>query len=364
MLICVLALAFFSCKKEGNVVIRGEIENLEHPYILASYISGDTLALDTIGVDGKGKFSYRNTIDTLTVFTIYFNDYSTSTVVFAGENQKITLHGDALLPDLIKVTGSEINNDLTSFKNENEDLLRQRGNLLVNLNRKNNESIVSSVLVGSEDMAHLNSLNYELMQKAEEFVKENPAKMSSLVLINDFFTDGENSTALQRVLGYLEGSVAKSRMAGNLKSYSEKMSRSAEGVLMPYFQLADKDEKTIRSNDFRGKFLVLSFLSATGGQSRENVSALKKSYENLPKDSISFVSIYVDSDVHPVEYLEQDSIPWTVVAEKESWAADIVETYNVQFLPYNILITPEGIIKDRNIPAQQIANSVRNSTKN
>lgn len=361
---CLLSLFLFSCKKEGNVTIKGEIQNLESPYILASYISADTLALDTISVSTKGRFKYHNSIDTLTVFTLYFNDFSSSAVVFAEKDQKLSVEGDALFPDLIKINGNEINNDLTSFKSENEDLLKQRGQLFVNLEKEAEISSNGNPLPVSEELAQLNSLNHELLQKAEEYIKENPTKASSLILINDFFADSENPQALERVLGYLEGDVSKSRMANTLRAYSEKMNRSAEGVYMPYFTLTDKNDKKILSSDYRGKYLVLSFLSSAGQPSRENVSALKKSYETLNKDSVNFISVYIDSDIYPVAYLENDSITWAVVPEKKSWASDIVEAYNIQFVPYNILIAPDGIIRDRNIPAQQIVNAIKNSVSN
>lgn len=361
---CILLLtALFSCNKQHeNVSIKGEIENLEYPYILASYIAADTLAIDTIPVNEKGKFNYRSTIDSLTVLTFYFNEYKSSAVVFADQGEKLSMKGDAKFPDLIKINGNEINDDLTAFKIQNEDLLKQRGQLLVNIHNENGVSPDETILSRTEEIAQLNSLNHELLQIAEDHIKNNPTKASSVILANDFFVDSENPKALERVLGYLQGDASKSRMTTQLKMHSEKINRSAEGAQMPYFQLTDNKDKNINSNDLRGKFIVLSFLSSAGQPSRDNVAALKSSYKNLNKDSVNFVSIYIDTDVYPIKYLENDSISWTVVPEKKSWASDIVESFNIQMVPYNILIAPDGTIKDRNIPAQQIESTIKNST--
>lgn len=359
LVVCFL-LVLFSCKKEENIVIKGEIENLEYPFILASYNSSDTLAIDTIEVSDKGKFNYRSNIDTLTVVTLHFNNNNSAAVVFADKGQKLSVKGDAQLPDLIRVTGNPINDELTSFKMENEALLKQRGQMFVNLHQAaGTDSAVARNLSINDENVKINSLNHELTQKAEDYIKENPEKMSSLVLINDFFTNGENPQALQRVLGYLKGDVTKSRIANRLKMYSEKISRSAEGEFAPYFQATDNNGKTIQPNDFRGKYVLLSFISAAGRASRETVEVLKNTYSEMGKDSVQFVSIYVDSDTLPVEYPETDSIPWTIVAEKESWSSDIVQSYNIQYIPFNVLISPEGRIKDRNIPAQEIAEAIK-----
>lgn len=352
-----------SCNSEEGTLIKGKIANLEYPYILASYLSADTLAVDTIPVNNNGRFSYRSHIDTLTTFTLYLNNYENMAVVFADDGQKLSIEGDAQLPDLIKVNGNEINDDLTAFKNENQDLLIHRGQLLVNL-QKNNEMDTgrNQTMVRQEEIAKLNVLNHELALKAEDYIKTNPARLSSLILISNFFMNSDNPQALERVLGYLQGDVTKTQFAARLNYYAEKMNRSAEGARMPYFKLTDKEGKDIYSHDFNGKYLLLSFISTAGIESRETLELLKNEYAEVNKDSVSFITVYIDSDIYPVEYVVNDSIPWIVVPEKKSWGSAIVDTYNVQYIPFHILITPDGNIKVRNIPAQGVADVIKNSS--
>ena len=101
-------------------------------------ISADTLVIDTIATDNRGRFRYRCHIDTMTTFSLYLNNYQSAAVVFANYGEKIRVEGDAQLPDLIKVNGNEINDELTSFKTSNIDLLTQRGQLLLHLSKRNN----------------------------------------------------------------------------------------------------------------------------------------------------------------------------------------------------------------------------------
>jgi peroxiredoxin len=329
--------------------IRGEISNLEVPYILISYPSADTLALDTVTVDAKGKFHYENPIDTLTTFSLYLNNYESAAVVFADKGQNLKVRGNALMPDLIEVNGNEINNDLTLFKAENRELLEQRAQLLMHL-------------AGRDEIAKLRLLNYELTSKAEDFVSANPTRYASLILISNFFMDSDNPAALERVMAYLKGDVTRTMLAARLKSYSEKINRSAEGAQMPYFALEDKDGKTIHSHQFTGKYLLLSFLSATSAESRQTVSLLKEVYQQINKNNVEFLTIYIDSDSPPVKYAENDSIPWKIALETKSWGADVADAYNVQYTPFTVLIAPSGAIKARNIPVQEVQAATGNAT--
>ncbi len=359
ILSCFVFWVFTSCREEGGA-IKGEISNLKTPYILASYLKVDSLAMDTIFVDKKGKFNYQTDVDTLTTFSLYLNEYEGVAVVFADREQKLTIKGDAQYPDLIRVNGNEINNDLTAFKMSNEDLLKQRGQMLVKLNQLDRvDSTLNNSINRHEEIGKLNVLNHELTLNAEEYIKENPTKLSSLILISDFFTNSDNPGALERVLGYLEGEVTKTEMAARLTAYSEKLNRSAEGAMIPYFQLKDEEGNVIRSSDYSGKYLVLSFVSTSGIESRETVALMKKAYDTLESDSVEFVTVYIDSDNFPVEYLQSDSIPWTVVTENRSWGADIVDNFNVQYVPFNILISPDRKIQVRNIAAQRIADEIK-----
>ena len=357
----IIFLIALSCNKVDGTVIKGNISNISESFILASYLSSDSLIIDTIPAYNN-KFNYNVDIDTLVAFSLYINEGST--VVFADKGQTVTVKGDAQFPDLIKVNGNEINNDLTAFKRANQDLLKQRGQLLSNLHivREADSSRINS-LSRREDISNLNLLNHELTLKAEEYIKENPTKISSLILINNFFTNSDTPKSLERVLGYLEGDVVENNVAKRLQMYSQKINRSAEDASIPYFQLTNKEGELINSNTFNGKYLLLSFVSNAGIESRETVELLKNEYEVLSNDSIQFVSVYIDSDNYPIE-VEHDSIPWIVVTEDRGWGSDIVDLLNIQYIPFNILINPEGTIMLRNVPAQEVAEMVTRSTDN
>ena len=75
--------SILSCSNKEEFLIKGEILNLKNPHILVTWLSADTVAIDTIHVDVKGKFSYKNKIDTLTTFSLYLNNYESAAVVFA-----------------------------------------------------------------------------------------------------------------------------------------------------------------------------------------------------------------------------------------------------------------------------------------
>ena len=82
----------------------------------------------------------------------------------------------------------------------------------------------------------------------------------------------------------------------------------------------------------------------------------------MDKKDIEFLSIYIDSDTLPIINHSIDSIPWRIVIEDKSWGSDIVDIFNVHYLPFNILIDPKGIIVARDVPINDIKNIINTTT--
>ena len=365
--IVAITILLFSCNnKSSQTIIKGSIANLDDSEILITYFISDSLVVDTTWTNPKGEFSYNCKIDTLTSFYLYFDDQNSSVMLFANPYDKIIVKGDADIADLIRVNGNEINNDLTRFKELNSDLLTRRYLLYSNMQgAKTTDSLKNGkILAQSDEESKINNINLDLIIAAEDFIEKNPSKLSSLILINEFFANAENYEAFERVMSLLKGDVLKTRMGYNLNTYLNKIKKSSEGVSMPYFEVIDIKGDTTNSYDYKGKYLLLSFVSATGKESRESISALRDVYKNINKDSVEFVSIYIDSNINPREYIDNDSIDWRIIPATKSWASDIVDAYNIEFVPNNILILPSGVINTRNLSATSVSKELKNFTKN
>ena len=352
-----LFLAACEKKNPNAFAMKGQLENLENKEIFVTFLSSDSLVVDTVFSSEKGTFRYEAQLDTLTAFTLYFNNRQSSLMIFGDKGDEVALKGDVQFPDLIEVWGNEINDELTGFKKSNLELLQRRCVLLKNLNemqRSDSSPNVKSI-TGSKDLAQINSLNRQLLLKAEDFIRENPAKISSLVLIGDFFANMDNPAGLERALGYMDENMLKTLLGQRLKVFSDKLNNSSEGATAPYFSVEDTKGKTVTSQGLQGKYVVLSFISASGEASRDAVGKLKEAYKTVNKDSVSFITVYIDSDEYPMTRIKNDSIRWTTVTEHKSWASDLVDSYNIHYLPTHILISPKGTIVSRDIPAFEIA---------
>ena len=348
-----LLLGFVSC--DGGVAsnefkLSGKLENVTSGYFYAVHES-DQPKVDTIKVDEDGEFSFRSDIDTLTIISLYFNQNTQVAYVIVDKGWNVKLKGDVMFPDLLKVTGGEINDDITAFREQNELLLKQRGEILNNIKAASNKDSLIA-----KNMGQLKNLNFELSNVAADYVKANPSKIASTILVYTFFKDEAFIPRLDENLSLLRGKAAIFPLAGELKAFSEKVKATQVGSTAPNIYLQNLKNKYLNLYDYRGKYLFLLFESTIcdvcAVEQEQAVQVYKKLKEQ--KKNIDFLSIVIETELRPLSKNISDTIKWQMLPDTGGWGAKSLDTYNIRELPYNILISPTGLILERDLPVNEL----------
>lgn len=357
-----------SCKKQNPRIytIKGKIENLKGKSIFFARDYPDSTFVDTIQVDKDGSFLYEGLTDSLTIGTLFFNNGSSQTSIFIDKGLDVNVKGDASIPDLISVKGGDVNNDLTDFKKKNKDLLMARGKLISELSPPLQ---VSKTPGGSPDLnSKLNSLNFQLTNRASEYIRNNPDKIASVIFIQDFFKNENSTKLMDKKIESLTKPASTFPLVYQLKEYIRQINASQEGSMAPYFIQKDAHGKDIRLGDYHGKYLLMSFVSADCElcmKNKEELQSISKSFKSASFEIVVFV---VASDSHSPSDMKGQiasmaSSDWTTIPIKESWAAKILSDYNVSDLPLNVLVDKDGKIAARGISPAGFTNKLNISSR-
>ena len=351
-IVTLCATVMISCDKKATskYEISGKLENLTGNYFLMSHEVGDSVVIDTIPINAKGEFSFKGAVDTLTEMSLYFNQNTKSTYILVNKGWDVELKGDALYPDLINVKGGDVNDDLTTFKNQNKELLKNRADILIAADRKNSDN--SDTLKVKDYVVELKNINFELSNIAANYIKTNPEKIASVMLINTFFKDESSIPRLDENLALLKGKAVDFQLTADLKQFRDKVKRSSVGAIAPIFNLKDANGKNVQLSDFKGKYVLLTFASTTCEVCKLEKKDAVKVYNELKKQkkNIEFISIIKDIEDEPISKIFTDSVKWTIIPVKGGWSAKEFDTYYIREIPYNVLISPSGNITDRDFP--------------
>ena len=340
IILILLGLNMSSCEKKTNTnfSIEGKIDNLSVDKIaLIKEITSDSLVLDTISINEKGEFSYNGTVDEATMMALYIGKETAPVSMLVEPGYNVRIKGDAVQADLIEIKGGQVNDDINEFNVRNASLLQSRHRIL-----SKNENL---------DPAELRNINLQLGRSVREYVDQNPTKIASVILMNNYSINNISVEALGEDIEKLKGVAANFYMTTDLKAYYDKVKVSAVGAVAPEIELKNIRGKNVKLTDLRGKPVLLIFDLKDSPTNTVYFDKLKDTQKAL-KDSVQFVSIVIDDnpkspDPHTVETAK--SLKWTVLLDGKKWNSKEVKKYNVTSAPYMILISKEGLIQERGV---------------
>jgi len=362
IVLLLIVLGVISCGEtiKDGFIVEGNLENVEDGFFVIARESRDSMLVDTVYVHDGGKFSFKGNVDTLSTISMYINNNTKYTYFFVDKGSKVEIKGDALYPDLFDIKGGELNDDLTAFKKQNKDLIKKRTDILKLVEDSSYTEDESSTVSDKNYIMELKNINFELSNIIGDYVKENPDKIASVVLIDAVFRNESSLTRLDESLSQLRGAAATYHVAKDLFDYSNRIKRSSEGSIAPNFTRKDIKGKEHNLVSYRGKYLLLFFVSTTCPlceAQRPEVMALYDKFKK-EKENIEFLTVVINTEEEPISDEIKRSVKWTILVEDGGWTSDILDLYNVHEVPFYAIISPTGTIVRRNIPLGMIENAM------
>ncbi|GHT46733.1 hypothetical protein AGMMS49965_24490 [Bacteroidia bacterium] len=166
ILLCIILLA--GCKEKDEFVVEGRIAGATNPTVCFVTRHDSTPRIETVYMK-EGRFRFTASSKSLQPVVIYFERGTNWVTVWAQNGQTITLHGDVNDPEQIRIRGNQVNNLLTDFKQE-----------------------------------HKNTTETALVADAEDFVKNHPTSIASLVVIQDYLLGSAPEKTVEACLNWIQ----------------------------------------------------------------------------------------------------------------------------------------------------------------
>lgn len=117
------------------------------------------------------------------------------------------------------------------------------------------------------------------------------------------------------------------------------------GKQAPEFSLPDKNGKTMRLSDFKGKYILIDVWASWCAPCRIEIPQLKAVYEKFKDKNFDIVSVSLDTDKDKwLGALAEEKMPWLHLSDLKGNQGDIVKAYKLKSVPAKFLIDPNGKI--------------------
>ncbi|MFV0606053.1 MAG: redoxin domain-containing protein [Niabella sp.] len=356
--------------------VKGKITNAAEKTIYLEEIPVGTMrptTVDTAELDKDGNFSLTTASGEATIYNLRIgqNEYPVASVI--NDEPSVTIDvtmskENNLFPEKYDVKGSPASTTMKDFMKTFNDKLKQIFDNAMEVDSLRNSIAADSIInIKTQQSA---KIAVELKTFTLEEIKK--SKNVALTLFElGYYQSSANNPAIGLepldntvVMGIVNEAVKSNpnhiSLAGLKKTLDAQANASQAsgaanliGKPAPDFTLNDVDGKPTTLSSLKGKYVLVDFWASWCKPCRMENPNVVAAYNQFKNKNFTVLGVSLDENREAWENaIKADNLTWTHVSDLKNWESAVVPLYQIQGIPFNVLLDPQG-----NIIAQDLRGS-------
>jgi cytochrome oxidase Cu insertion factor (SCO1/SenC/PrrC family) len=290
----------------------------------------------------NGKFKLTGKVGLPTYSEIVASDHS-----FGGafwiENSAMTIRGVA--GKSVEIFGSKTQDEMDVFGNAIKGLQKEmslyRDSASI-ARGKSDEVAYKRYEAKMKDIADRQYLEID-----ESLIKKYPHSYYSLNEVWNFaYLNKLHYEDLSKLYNYLDDNLKQTDDGKTLAEHLMKIKNYAVGSTFNFnVCLPDMHGNKISSNDYKGKYLLLTFSAIEEPSYTGEIDARLNLYKKYHSKGLEILDVMVRHDKTTIEeFTNVKNIPWEIVTDKNAWSNYLIKDLSIDHIPVDVLIDPQGTV--------------------
>lgn len=332
--------------KQNGFSVKGKVTNAtEKTLTLNELTSKGLVLLDTASVGADGSFQFTGKVKEKTFCIINFAKGAVLLVLDSASD--IALSIDANTPDQFGVKGSDDTEQLRKLLEVNNTyMLKLRA-----LEQKYAEYNLTAPSPGMQEQirTEYDSIMNSRRAAIQQFVFVGKPGVSAYFATN-FLTAEADFDFFDKVDKQYYPAFSNSKYAQEHHSRVEVLRKTAIGQVAPDIVLNDPFGKTIPLSSLRGKFVLVDFWASWCKPCRMENPNVVRLYNKYKGKGFDVYSVSLDDNKDAwTKAINDDKLLWTHVSDLKKWSASVVPMYNIESIPFTVLLDKDGKIIAKNL---------------
>ena len=141
-------------------------------------------------------------------------------------------------------------------------------------------------------------------------------------------------------------------------------SKLAVGAKAPDFTLETPEGKSVSLSSFKGKNVLIDFWASWCAPCRAENPKMVKLYNKYKDKNFTILGVSLDQDKDLwTKAIKLDKLSWTEVSDLKYWSSPVAKLYNVEAIPFTVLVDEDGNIAAKGLKGDSLATKVEEILK-
>jgi peroxiredoxin len=335
LLLLAVGASFFSQAQDLKYTIKGRTAIIpsDGKMVLIRFDLANGQRKDTGRVNANGTFSFVGTVPEAQIGQLVFNvdkNHGESAVFYLEKGIiNIDIKKDKQFPVL---SGTPLNKDFNDYYVMMDHLLDS----------------VNAANPGTKVNQFSKELKTERLHLMQKFVPEHPNSILALYQLNNNVARfPEEVSELAILYNEFTPQVQKTKEGKDMAMLIKGLSSNKIGDVALDFSLPDTTGKIVKLTDFRGKYVLLDFWATWCVPCLEEMPNVVSAYQQYHDKNFAILGVSLDRpDTKTLwkKMIREQHMDWPQVSDLKWWNSQAALLYNIQGVPANFLIDPNGKI--------------------
>lgn len=357
-----------------KIIIEGELDSGANDLVTLDRMEPTAFApVDSTRCDKNGKFRLEIESGDLNFYSLKYTENGYITII-ASPGDKIEIKGvsEQLYP--YEVSGSKASVEVRNLAYRHKEVLDE----LREISTKSAEILGDPEFSKKKQELNIkfDSITASFHQFSREFILKNPDSPAILIALYNQYGPGlpvfnpvddlniyrfvdsalyknyPENTAVQALHSHLTNALQQIKNA-NKKDYLKT------GMKAPDFVLPDPIGKLKSLKEFKGSVVLIQIWASWSKPSMDENVYLNNCMEQFGTKGLKIIQISLDDDREAWETAIAEMNPDIIqLSDLRRWESSIVSLYQVERIPANFLLNPEGVIIEKDIFAKEMSNKI------